>query len=761
MVSPFLVDPPTAVVGRPGDRVSRVLTAGPRWFVARLGRAMLLFALGCAGVQAQTSPNPEEPLAEETVNLPPVKIESAADDDFDGTGMGSVEAQRRAVPFSNDLIEPVEVAVDADDSDPLRSSVAVPSPSPADTVAGGDRLQLRGFPTPTLRNGFIQIGLPETLNTGQTLVIQGPLVPVLGRAAPGGIVDVHTNRPRTRRQQRLTAVATSFDLLRATAEFNAPVVPQTVWQRVAVDAQRRTGPEEFAREETLNASAAVTWKLSPKSSALISVDTRSVEANASPGIPAYRPLGGGLIAGPYLELAHFNANGPDARVERRSTSASAQYDGQPTPWFSLRAGATAWRRDIAQDRFTTSVYSLDLRRFEGVREPRHQEQPQELVLAQVEGILRFPTRSLEHKTLVSASQTWGQFGREERALPTAVRDALPATARFFDPESPDYFAPPYEKNTYTRVIADRVERARYTSLELSDRVAIQGGRAVVTAGLRHDQVDLRVEDRRPGILHPRVHDRTGQLSWHGGINYQLRPSRLLAFGSVSTAFDPSTPVDARTGRIQDNETTLGYEAGLRGRAARGRLTYSVSSFLLYNQHIARQNPLYNDPVADAAQTQPQLVAAGEERFSGGRLELRWDASPALSAIVKSTVTRAITTASPDLPAEVGRPLTRLPPLTSSATVRWRPRDRRPTFFGGATWQYTDGFTANYPDSRRSQLDYAGYGLLHFSAGRVWYPRKREFEIEGGVRNVFDRDLLRSHAYLNAGRELSVTLRLTF
>ena len=141
---------------------------------------------------------------------------------------------------------------------------------------------------------------------------------------------------------------------------------------------------------------------------------------------------------------------------------------------------------------------------------------------------------------------------------------------------------------------------------------------VVTAGLRFDEVGLAVADRRPAAPMPHTRDRTSQLSHHLGVNHQLLPNRLLAFASVSTAFDPSTPVDARTGRIQDNETTLGYEGGMKGRTRDGRFEGSASAFLLYNRHIARRNPLYDDPILDANQTQPQLVAAGEERFLDDR-----------------------------------------------------------------------------------------------------------------------------------------------
>jgi iron complex outermembrane receptor protein len=238
-------------------------------------------------------------------------------------------------------------------------------------------------------------------------------------------------------------------------------------------------------------------------------------------------------------------------------------------------------------------------------------------------------------------------------------------------------------------------------------------------------------------------------------------NKLLAFANTSTAFDPSTPVDARTGRIQDNETTLGYETGLRGRALGGRLDYAASGYLLYNRHIARRNPLYNDPVADANQTQPQLVASGEERFSGGRLELKWTATKTLVFALKGVFSRAITTASPDLPQEAGRPITRLPSYTVSANLRHRPPGNQAGFTWGAGWQYLDGYVANYEDTRRDFLDYPGYGLFNLSSGYQWRWGTRQLQLEAALRNAFDRDLLASHARVGAGRELTVSTRLVF
>jgi len=694
--------------------------------------------------------------------MDPIDVTARPDDEgYDPTGLGSVEEEMRDEPFANDLISAADFAPGEDGLALATELAAIASPSPADNLAGQDRLNLRGFPTPTLRNSFIQVGVPEVLNTGQTIVIQGPLVPVLGRAAPGGIQNFITSRPRAKEQFRLHTQTGNRGRSRASLEWTGPLVPKKNWQRVALEWSRRDGPEQFAREDNFAASAALSFRHSKTASTLLTVDVRDIRAHAPPGVPEFIPVGATLSAGPYRPLALFNANGPDAALRRRSAYAGLQYDGQPRKELALRASLGAWSRDLVQERFTNSRLDLATGLFTGTREPRHLDQPQTAWLAQVEATLRFRRFGAEHKLLASAGHTWGRHLREERALTAADRNALPEDARRFNPAAPNYFRPPYSPELYRRQIAHRLEHARYGSLEISDRAAWKNGRAVLTAGLRYDTVALEVEDRRPGATAAPVHDRTTQWSGHAGLNYQIKRGRLLGFASLSSAFDPSTPVDARTGRIQRNETTEGYETGLKGRSAKGRFDWSASAFFLYNHHIARGNPLYNDPVADANQTQPQLVAGGEERFRGARLEAKWQFNKQVTLLLKGTQVRAITTASPDLPQEVGRPLARLPEYNLSTSLRYRTAAPQGGLGWNVGWQYFSGFVGNYQDSRRAYLDYPGYGLVSGSASWTWRRKNRQFELEAGVRNALGRDLLAALARPGAGRELVFSARASF
>ncbi len=709
------------------------------------------------------TPSIEDQLKERTLELPKFSVAEQTEDDdgFDATGMGSVEEELRSSPFSNELTAidfEMEEGLSGDTSMELS---AISSPSPAAAAAGEQRLNLRGFPTPVLRNSFVQMGILETLNIDKTIIIQGPLVPVLGRAAPGGIQNFLTMRPAAKAKSKLETNVSSLNRQRVTFETSGVLRKKKMWQRWAFDWQRREGPEQFVQENDVAVSGSITVKHTRAASSMFSLDYRRYEGNPASGIPEYKTSAGQKVIGPYLPLAEFNVNGPEAGVVRETFLLGAQFEGQLTRVIAVRAAAEAWTRAIDQQRFTSGQYVIDTGLFEGTREPRHIAQRQQAVAAHVEATGRFRTAKIEHKLLTFAGVTWGDYDRSDRALSVADRNALPLSVRRFNPFDPNYYYPEFDPALYSRITADRTEAARYSSLEVSDRMAFDQGRTVMTAGLRYDEVGLIVRDERVGATFPRTQDRTAQISYHAGVNYQLVRNKALLFATASTAFDPTTPVDIRTGRIQENETTVGYELGIKGRAMDKRLDYNTSLFLLYNRDISRRNPLYDDPIFDANQTQPQLVAAGEERFSGVRAELRYQLSETLNVSARIVRTDAITTKSPELGREVGKQVTRLPRDTATLQMRYSPSKRIPGFSVGGGVTYISGYVANYEDAKHAYLEYPSYALLNLNANYSWKFAVRQFSLGAGVRNVFDRDLLASHARTNSGTELNLSARLNF
>jgi iron complex outermembrane recepter protein len=743
-----------------------------------LAPAVLVGVLAASAGRAQTAARPRPVAADENpgavpdrpVLLDQVVVDAAAsDDDYDTTGMGSLEAELRAPPFANDLVRDQVPADDLTAGLELELNL-IATPSPVELATGTDRVNLRGFPTPRLRDGFAQTGIPEVLNVERRETIQGALTPVAGRAAPGGIQNHVTGRPPAKSRTRTHLGYTSEDIARVRFETGGPIgargeaakTKRRHFHRVALAWERRDGPEAFAYQETLATSAALTIRHSRSASTMVQVDYQAYAGNPSPGIPEYRASRDQPIVGRYLPLADFHTYGPEAGVRRRTGSASVAFDGQLSPALTLRAMVQTLRRELDEDRFTKGEYLLDVARFGGTREPQHIEQPLTALAAEAALTARFARAGIDHKILFSAQSVRTRYEREHRGLETSDRNALPLDVRQFDPYAPNFWRPAYSPDLYRRLITDRREDTRYTGLALSERAAFRYGRLVATAGLRYDRVSLDLDDRRPNASRPHVDDATAQVTYHAGGNLVAVPNRLLLYANTSTAFEPSTRVDARTGRIQGNATTRGVELGVRGTLWARRVTYAAHGFTFVNENISRRNPLYNDPILDPLFTQPELVAAGEERFSGVKLDIRSQLTPAWQLVGNVTYTDAVTTRSPDLPQEEGRPLARLPRIAGGATARYQVREGTLaglSLHAGAT--YIGEFVQNYADTNRVHLEYPGYTLVSAGAGYRWSRKKAQHHVSVSVRNLLDADLLARLARPGAGRELGMNYERTF
>ncbi len=723
--------------------------------------------MAALGLHAQTiNPLPipiGPPLPDQPIQLGKFRVASETfDETIDPTGMDAPEAERSESPFSNDLI--MAETVDDNALDDIGAEITAINAIPAaEAAAGINRVNLKGFPTPRQRNGFTQIGLPEILNTSGSESIQGPLTPVVGRAAPGGIQNTLTARPRGRKGSRLEFGATSHAQQSAGGEFSGLLVPKHAWHRLAFGWDQRSGPEPYTYGRHHALDAAFIWKFNRAWSSMIQLDYDARASNSAPSIPEYRETATGKIIAPYLPLAYFNLYGPNAGFRKRTTSAIIQVEGQIGRRVSVRGSLQTLTREIDEDRWTTGQYLLNTKKIGGTREPQHTEQPFSAWTSQVDVTTRFFALKADHKITVAVDTTHTDYERVQSALSTADRNAQPLDIRVFDPAAPNYDRPEYSPARFSRFITNRAELNDYSGIFVSERAAFMKGRLVMTAGVRKDFVTIDVTDRRVGAALPHVRDKTSEVSGHFGANYVLIPGRILVFANTSTAFEPSSRVDARTGRVQGNETTLGYEAGAKGLFFDRRLAIIGMGFAYFNQNISRRNPRYDDPIFDANQTQPQLVAAGEERFTGGAVEGKYKISDAWNFGGKITYNHAVTTKSPDLPEEIGRPLTRFPRLTGGLNTRYAfgPESKAAGFSVGAGLTYLSDVVASYENVTHAYLAYPSYTLLNFNSGYRFKAGKYNHGINFSIRNALDRDLLAQVARAGAGREFAINYGLNW
>lgn len=692
--------------------------------------------------------------------------EEDEEDAFDATGMGFLEAELNDPPFSNSLISGREDGEDiAAELDAELEHVVVDNP--ADLVSGSDRLRLRGFPTPRLRNAFAQTGIPEILNVSRRLTIQGPLTPVTGRAAPGGIQNYLTARPPSRARTRMIFDASTNDSIKAEFEKGGPLnTPEPggarYYHRVGLEYNRRLGPEEFAKRETTELSAAITARHSRAHSTMWQLDFANYEGNPSPGIPAFRETARGLVLGRYLPLENFHAYGPNAGITRRTGSLSVQYEGQPSKGLSLRGVVQSVWRELEEERFTRGDYLVDVGRFAGNREPQYIDRPLNALVVDASATWRFHAAKADHKITFSVDSIHTDSTRLQRGLDNAERAALPQSVRRFDPYDPNYFRPELTPNSFRRTLIDRTENTRYLGAGLSERTAFFDGRLVGTAGVRFDNVDSEILDQRPGATLPEANGSTEEFTYHAGGNWVVSPGRLLLYANTSTAFEPSTRVDSRTGQIQGNESTGGIEIGLRGEEWDRRLRYSIHGFSFTNENISRRNPLYRDPIADANQSQSELVSAGREKFEGATGEIRLKVNDVWSLRGRAAYTDATTEKSPDLPDEVGRAISRVPSWTGalSSLHRWTegPLDG---WSISNSLLFIGDYVDTYADRRRAELRYPGYNYVSSSINYRWKVGKKTHYLSARVRNVFNENLLVKAARPGADRYASLGYRLYF
>ena len=531
-----------------------------------------------AGARAQR-PFPED--VESPLLLEPLEVTEDKDGaaGTDPTGLDGAEAERFEPPFAGELLNDVgfDEAMAGDIEGELAAAAAAGG-NAAEIASGSERVDLRGFPTPMRRNGFTQAGVPEVLNPERSELILGSLVSPVGRSAPGGIRNIITPRPRGRVSRQFDVGFDTQGGRRSSARASGVVVPKKVWYQTSLGVSDRHGPQAFSESTQTSLSAALAVRHSRATSTLWQIDALDVRGNPAPGVPEYRESPGGPIVGPYRPLADFHAYGPRAAAGRQAVSLGFQLETRVGPELSLSSATQVFARTAEQDRFTTGQYippipsDLDPTtinpasgRFTGVREPTHREEAFSSVTHQTDLTRRFSALGAEHKLRAGFEATLARASDENRGILATDRDTyLPADVQRFDPYDPNYYRPDYSPEVYRRIITDRENRPEYAALAADTRTALNRGRTVFTTGLRYDFSGITVNDLRPSAPSATAHadKRGGDLSYHAGINQRVGSSVLL-FANASSAIEPSTRVDARTGAIQDNEATSGVEFGAR------------------------------------------------------------------------------------------------------------------------------------------------------------------------------------------------------
>lgn len=620
----------------------------------------------------------------------------------------------------------------------------------------------RGFTTPRLRNGLSQAGFPEIILGGRRELLSGFLATYFGRTAPGGILNHVSTRPSPKANNRLMIGGDSIGEVRAGVERSAPLVPKKLHYRFFGEARHREGPQDYAASDSMQGGLVFRYAPDKKTVWMVEIETARVDAVPSGSIVLQRETRGAPRGAPYGPLEDFNTNGPNTSSRRHSGILSVMVEHKRSDDLTLRAGGELWGRIQRELTFNTGAFLLDERIFDGVREPQFNARRQSAGGLHIELDGTGSLASVNHRWVVGMAGSREFSDREQRALPTSVRNTLPVSVRFFDPAAPDYSIVPYSPDVYSRVLALRDDRTDYLGVFCSERVALADDRVYGTFGLRNDWVWAVIDDQRAGAAVPHATSNVQRATYHAGLVWHAWPNRLAVFLNHSTAFQPARRVDARTGRIIGDESTAGVETGVRYVSDDGETTATASIYRLWNQGITRTNPRYNDPVADPLKTQPQYVSSGEEQFSGIELGLRRKIRTSLTLAGKLGWLEAITTRSPDLPEEVDRQLQRTPELTATVTARYQVGAGWLKGAGcGMSYAWIGDHVAVYPSNSRARVDYDAYSVVAVNAGYNWVRRKVRHAVTLNLRNAAGVDLLAAAGRIGGDRALDASYTVRF
>ena len=627
------------------------------------------------------------------------------------------------------------------------------------SISGGSTP--RGFTAPRLRNGLTQLGFPEQIVGGRRDLLTGFMAVLYGRTAPGGIVNLISRRPTPKTSWAFDATASNFPAYFVQAERSELLITKKLNGRVLGSWSRQDGPEDFARRDEGVATASLRYSPDKYTVVFWEAELGKTRATPSGGLPLTRDTPGGPIGAPLLSLANFNTNGPSSWARRNSASTSLWAERKLPSGWSLRGGAQYWNRTQRELRFATGPYVLATGVFDGTREPQYNDRSEHTVGAQLEADFPVKGKVFNQRWLAGAEGSHAVTQRLRLGLPKEVRDALPVSIRSLDPANPDYSTPAYSEQTYSRLLTLRDEQAGYLGLFVSDRLSWARGRHGATFGLRQDWVNASIADQMPGAKIPHATSAVQKTTYHAGWVGQ-NTTGLAVFVNHSTAFQPQRRVDARTGRIQGNESTSGVEAGIRWLTLEKTLLVTTSVYRLWNKNITRLNPAYDDPVLDPEHTQPQLVSSGEEQFTSIETGLRWNTTRALTADLRVAWLEAITTTSPDLPEEVGRQLPRTPKYTGSVSLTWRPDPNGLGWQLGSAFAWLDSQVAFYQSPTRKRWRCSGYGILGLNGSYTWQQGKKlRHSIGLSLRNALNRDLVAAAGRLGGQRTIEARYSARF
>lgn len=619
---------------------------------------------------------------------------------------------------------------------------------------------LRGYgATFMLRNGFYRLGLVDRINTDRIEIIKGPNAAIYGSTSPAGLVNIVSKLPKSTPYQTLRVTFGSENMVRAETNLNTPLGTHggiTFAQLLSAEAQNNDYETPFAHSKNRVFGYSLLSKFKDGSTLNFEFDW-----SQRTGVPdtGQLPFEYDAKTKKYTgilrpDLAHFSQAGPNAVADRKQRSVYLVFDKQYNRVWSTHAGFNAYARrafnfnngsrdqfDPKTDTFTRPNVVVDPLNEDGFG-------------VQVDTLAQYPLfdGKTDNKTLltVDVSNNW-RF-RQQNGINTKLY-----SIKGVNIDNPDYSLPPREAfNIVTR--RDHV-RWHVEGLLLRQQLMALRNRLIAFGGIRFDRVtyDLNFGDQfntggsKPGSLKTPgevLHYTDTAWSPNIGFNYKLTP-RLALYASHSKSFSPSGQV-AKLGTPRlDNETSTGWDYGLKASYLEDRLIFTAGGYYIDRYGVKTTR---TDPTTGLKET----VAAGTQRARGVEFEGSWSVTDELTLLASYSHVDAVIVYNGNAITDVGQRPDNLP--DQQASLAWKYNFRKTRLKGlswnaGITYSGKSYFnsTAAPADPRRN-IYAPGATLVNTGLTYTWRgPGKFSQSIRVSAKNFLNKDYVSNRGNLGDER----------
>jgi iron complex outermembrane receptor protein len=365
---------------------------------------------------------------------------------------------------------------------------------------------------------------------------------------------------------------------------------------------------------------------------------------------------------------------------------------------------------------------------------------------------------IDNKTLltVDVSNNW-RF-REQDSVNTKL-----ITIPTINILTPDYSMPAMSAFT----IPTRRDHVRWhiEGALLRHQLTALNGRLIAFGGLRFDRVtyNLNFGDQfNSGGSNPGSLKTAGQVlhytdtAWspNEGFNFKLTPNIAL-YGSHSKSFSPSGQV-AKLGTPRlDNETSIGWDYGIKASYFKDRLIFTAGGYYIDRYGVKTTR---TDPTTGLAET----IAGGTQRARGEEFEGSWSITDDLTILASWSNVDAVILYNGDATTDVGQPPSGLP--DSQASFAWKYNFRNTAFKGfawngGITYSGRSYFNSTATDARRNV--YApGAAQVNTGVSYSWSSSTGfKHSLRVSAKNLFDRDYITANGNLGNERTYYVAYTL--